>query len=116
MRRLMPFVLGVGAALLVLAGLGLSLYLWSGIDRSLATTLDLAGRMLPADQSLDAGEVEGSLRSGGRIGWLRWRQGALSVEARDAEVTWSLAGLLDGQLRLDRLPRADAADPGRGPL
>jgi translocation and assembly module TamB len=103
MRRLMPFVLAVGAALLVLAGLGLSLYLWSGTDRSLATTLDLAGRMLPADQSLDAGEVEGSLRSGGRIGWLRWRQGALSVEARDAEVAWSLAGLLDGQLRLDRL-------------
>jgi translocation and assembly module TamB len=25
------------------------------------------------------------------------------VEARDAEVTWSLAGVLDGQLRLDRL-------------
>ncbi len=46
MRRLMPFVLAVGAALLVLAGLGLSLYLWSGTDRSLATTLDLAGRML----------------------------------------------------------------------
>ena len=87
---------------LVLASLGLG-YLWTGADHSLGTTLDLAARLLPDGHTLETDEVTGSLRSGGRIGWLRWRQGQLSVEAREAELAWSLRSLLDSQLRLQRL-------------
>ena len=91
------------AALLAVLALGGALWLWSGADASLATTLDLAARRLPADQTLEVKDVSGTLRTGGRIGWLRWRQGELSVEAQDAEMAWTLRGLLDGQLRLSRL-------------
>ncbi|MBP8909238.1 MAG: hypothetical protein KBG34_07460, partial [Pseudoxanthomonas sp.] len=88
---------------LVLAAMGLGAYVWTGSDHSLGTTLDLAARFLPEGQSLETREVTGSLRAGGRIGWLRWRQGELRVEAQDAELAWSLRSLLDGQLRLQRL-------------
>ena len=88
---------------LMVAAAGLGAYLWTGSDRSLGAALDLAARFLPEGQSLETREVTGSLRAGGHIGWLRWRQGELSVEAYDAELTWSLRGLLDGELRLQRL-------------
>ncbi len=88
---------------LVLAAAGLGAYLWTGSDQSLGATLNLAARFLPEGQSLETREVAGSLRAGGRIGWLRWRQGELSLEAHDAELAWSLRSLLDGELRLLRL-------------
>ncbi len=88
---------------LMVAAAGLGAYLWTGSDRSLGAALDLAARFLPEGQSLETREVTGSLRAGGHIGWLRWRQGELSVEAHDAELAWSLRSLLDGELRLQRL-------------
>lgn len=103
MRRLGSFVLGLGGAALALTtGLVLGGWVWTGTDGSLAGALQLAARLLPG-QSLETTDVTGSVRAGGRIGWLRWRQDGLTVEAHDAEVTWSLAELLDGQLRLQRL-------------
>ena len=88
---------------LMLAAAGLGAYLWTGSDHSLGATLHLAARFLPEGQTLETGDVSGSLRAGGRIGWLRWRQGELRVEAQDAELAWGLRSLLDGELRLQRL-------------
>ncbi len=103
MRRMAFLLLRRTLLALVLAAMGLGAYVWTGSDHSLGTTLDLAARFLPEGQSLETREVTGSLRAGGRIGWLRWRQGELRVEAQDAELAWSLRSLLDGQLRLQRL-------------
>ena len=98
------------STLLVAAGLSLALLLvvaalwsWSGSDTSLATTLGQISRLLPAGQSLEVRDVKGSLRSGGSIGWLRWQQGALSVEAKDLTSEWVAASILDRELRLTRL-------------
>ena len=103
MRRMAFLLLRRTLVALVLAAMGLGAYLWTGADHSLGASLDLAARFLPEGQSLETHEVTGSLRAGGRIGWLRWRQGELSVEARDVELAWSLRSLLDSQLRLQRL-------------
>ena len=103
MRRMAFLLLRRTLLALVLAAMGLGAYVWTGSDHSLGTTLDLAARFLPEGQSLETREVTGSLRAGGRIGWLRWRQGELRVEAQDADLAWSLRSLLDGQLRLQRL-------------
>ncbi len=94
--------LAAGALLTTLA-LVLALTLWASADSSLARTLDLAARWLPVGQTLEVTDVGGTLRTGGRIGRLVWRQGELRVEARDIELAWTLRGLLDGQLRLSRL-------------
>lgn len=87
-------------ALLVMTGVA---WLWSGTGSSLATALDQAAHHLPAGHALEVKQVKGSLRSGGTIGWLRWQQGALSVEASDVSVAWTLRPLLNGQLRIDQL-------------
>jgi translocation and assembly module TamB len=87
-------------AALALAG---ALWLWSGSESSLATLLTRLQRFLPADQTLEAKDVQGSLRVGGHIGWLRWQRGELSVEAHDIGVAWTLAPLLHKQLRLSEL-------------
>jgi len=80
-----------------------ALWLWSDSERSLAALLTLAQHWLPADQTLEARDVQGSLRRGGHIGWLRWSRGQLSVEAQDLSVAWTLPPLLQRQLRLSQL-------------
>ena len=92
-------------ALMVLALAG-ALWLWSGTDSSLATLLTRLQRFLPADQTLEAKDVKGSLQGGGHIGWLRWRRGDLSVEAQDISVAWTLGPLFNKQLRLSALTMA----------
>ncbi|MDD2879571.1 MAG: translocation/assembly module TamB domain-containing protein [Rhodoferax sp.] len=88
------------AAVLVLAG---ALWFWSGTGDSLAALLTRLQRFLPADQTLEAKDVRGSLRDGGHIGWLRWQRGELSVQAQDIRVAWTLGALLNKQLRLSEL-------------
>lgn len=91
-----------GTLLLLLALFGL-FGVWSGASSSLATTLTQFARYLPEGQTLEVKEVEGTLRDGGHIGWLRWRRGELSVEAFDVRVAWALRSLLDGDLRFGQL-------------
>lgn len=91
------------AALLVLLALSGTLWLWSGAGTSLATTLEQVARFLPAGQTLEVKDVKGMLRGGGSIGWLRWQQGDLNVEAHHVNVAWTLRPLLDGELRLSHL-------------
>ena len=62
----------VAALLLAIALAGAGLWWWAGQATSLATVLQRAAQWLPAGQSLQSRDVTGSLRSGGRIGWLRW--------------------------------------------
>ena len=46
-----------------------SLLWWIGRDDSLNQTLQRVAGWMPADQSLVAKEVTGSVKNGGRIGW-----------------------------------------------
>ena len=92
--------------LLTLLVLSAALWVWAGSSSSLATALYLAQPYLPAGQSLAFKDVTGSLRDGASVGWLRWQQGALSVEAREVKVKWALQPLLEGQLHLTQLKLA----------
>ena len=76
------------------------LWWWAGSGTSLATTLARAAQYLPANQQLESREVSGSLRSGGRIGWLRWSSPTLVVEVTDIRLGWQLAPLLQRRLEL----------------
>ncbi|MGB4585353.1 MAG: translocation/assembly module TamB domain-containing protein [Rhodoferax sp.] len=93
----------LAATLLTLLALSAALWLWSASDGSLATLLTQLQRFLPTGQTLEAKDVQGSLRGGGHIGWLRWQRGELSVEAQDMGVAWTLAPLFNRQLRLGTL-------------
>lgn len=94
------------ASVLILAG---ALWFWSGTGDSLATLMARLQRFLPADQTLEAKDVRGSLRDGGHIGWLRWQRGELSVQAQDISVAWTLGALFNKQLRLSELTVASLA-------
>lgn len=117
MKRLL---IGLTTALAALLLCGAGLWLWSGRSDSLATALQGLARALPAGQTLSLREVSGSLRQGGRIGWLRWQHGDLQIEADGIDLAWSWPDLLRRQLRLDTLHlqelriddrRADSAAP-----
>jgi len=96
-------LLGLVSACLALLALTAGLWAWSGSGGSLATALAQAARLLPAGQTLALGEVTGSLQGGGRIGWLRWQSGGLSVEAQDVQVAWLAAALLQQEIRVTQL-------------
>lgn len=93
----------VAAVLTVAVALGCALWVWSGVDTSLARTLDAVARWLPADQSLQTKDTQGTLRSGGHIGWLRWQQGDLIVEVSDITFAWTPRALLDRTLQIQQL-------------
>lgn len=103
MKRRNLFSWLVLAPLIVLAGLLYSLWVWTGVDTSLASALSQASRYLPAGQTLVAEDVYGSLREGGRIGHLRWERNGLIMDARQVELGWSPVALLQRRLQLDKL-------------
>lgn len=119
MKALRIALSALGTTLLTLLALAGALWLWSGASTSLATSLEQLAQHLPVGQTLEAKDVAGSLRRGGSIGWLRWQHGALSVEARDVSVSWSLPTLLEGELRLGQLSighlRIEDRRPGASP-
>jgi len=96
--RLLGWVLAALVALLLVLGAGL--WWWTGSSTSLATALARAARYLPADQQLESRDVSGALRSGGRIGWLRWSSPGMAVEVTDITIGWQLAPLLQRRLEL----------------
>lgn len=95
-----------GAVLALLLAAASALWLWLGSSGSLAQTLALAARWLPAGQALQVDDVHGSLRSGGRIGRLQWHNAELRVELQDAEFSWRLRPLLQRRLVLGPLRAA----------
>jgi translocation and assembly module TamB len=103
MRSLRVAVWVVIATLVAVAALIGALWFWSGANSSLNTSLSVAAQWLPAGQTLQSRNVQGSVQDGGTIEWLRWQQGDLSVEVHDLQVHWSLRHLLEGVARVDQL-------------
>ena len=100
-RRVWRLAGGLLASLVALALVAVAaLWWWLGSPQSLAMALAQTAARLPAGQQLESREVSGTLRSGGHIGWLRWRSPTLTVEAHDIRIGWSLAPLLQRNLQL----------------
>lgn len=100
-------------ALMLVAGAGA--WWWLGSNQSLAFALARVALYLPAGQSLESREVTGSLRTGGRIGWLRWQSEKLAVEVHDADIGWQLAPLFQRKLQLGEVHAAQLLIERRGP-
>ena len=94
---------------------------WIGQSASLAQTISRVALLLPQDQSLQARDVEGTVRHGGKIGWLRWSSPTLQLEMEQAKIGWSLRPLLSlklqlGQFHVDTVrirstPQPDKSEP-----
>ncbi|MBW8719770.1 MAG: translocation/assembly module TamB, partial [Variovorax paradoxus] len=95
--------------------IGAAAWWWIGSNQSLAFALAKAARYLPAGQTLESREVTGSLRTGGRIGWLRWQGEKLAVEVQEASVGWQLAPLFQRKLQLGEVHAARLLIERRGP-
>ena len=106
----------VGVLLVLLVALGGAAWWWLGSSQSLAFSLDRAARYMPAGQTLESRDVSGSLRQGGRIGFLRWESPTLAVEVRDATLGWQLRPLLDRQVRLGEVHVGQVLLERRGPV
>ncbi|MDM0054329.1 translocation/assembly module TamB domain-containing protein [Variovorax fucosicus] len=104
-----------GCMLALLAVLVATGWWWIGSNQSLAFTLARAARYLPADQSLESREVSGSVRNGGRIGFLRWQSPTLAVEVHQATIGWSLRPLLSRQFKLGEVHAVLVTAERRGP-
>ncbi|MFN3436476.1 MAG: translocation/assembly module TamB domain-containing protein [Acidovorax sp.] len=109
-RRAPRAMRALGWLLLTLVALVLAVaagvWLWAGSSTSLAAALARAAQYLPAEQKLESREVSGALRSGGRIGWLRWSSPTLTVEVTDIRLGWQLAPLLQRRLELGEVHAA----------
>ncbi|RYF35367.1 MAG: translocation/assembly module TamB [Comamonadaceae bacterium] len=115
-RRVVRAVLWTFASLLaLLLVLGAGSWWWLGSNQSLAFALAKAARYMPAGQTLESRDVTGSLRTGGRIGWLHWQSPTLSLEVRDATIGWQLAPLFQRKLQLGEVHAAQLLLERRGP-
>ena len=102
-----------GTTLALVAALLLSAWLWTGHARSLPLTLGWLQGWLGGPDSegpLLVRDASGSLREGGRIGYLRWRRNGLEIEIEDLKLRWPASLwpdlLLRRELRLDPLELA----------
>ncbi|MET0540825.1 MAG: translocation/assembly module TamB domain-containing protein [Variovorax sp.] len=117
--RTRRFLRGVGWAvgglvtlLVLLAAAG---WWWTGSNQSLAFVLTRAAQYLPAGQTLETRDVSGSLRAGGRIGFLRWQSPTLAVEVQQATIGWQWRPMLNRQLKLGEVHAALITAERRGP-
>ncbi len=99
-RVLRAFAWFAGGLVTLVIALLAGAWWWLGTDESLAFALTRTARYLPADQTLESRDVSGSLRAGGRIGYLRWQSATLAVEVSDARIGWRLAPLLRRRVQL----------------
>ena len=102
--RLLGWLVLALVTVVLVAGAGV--WWWAGSNTSLALALARAAQYLPAEQQLESRDVTGSLRSGGRIGWLRWSSPTLAVEVTDIRLGWQLAPLLQRRLELGEVHAA----------
>ena len=86
-----------------LVSLVLGLGWWVQSEGSLEQALHLVARLLPAGHTLQAEAVSGTLKNGGRIGHLLWKNGAMSVEAQAVQWDWTWQALLERELRVQNL-------------
>jgi len=104
----------VGGLVTLVIALLAGAWWWLGTDESLAFALSRAARYMPADQTLESRDVSGSLRVGGRIGWLRWQSPTLAVEVSDARLGWQLAPLLRRRVQLGEVHAGHVVIERRG--
>ncbi|WP_431273996.1 translocation/assembly module TamB domain-containing protein [Variovorax ureilyticus] len=113
-RVLRGFGWFVGGLVTLVIALLAGAWWWLGTDESLAFALSRTARLLPADQTLESRDVSGSLRAGGRIGWLRWQSPTLAVEVSDARIGWQLAPLLRRRVQLGEVHAGQVVVERRG--
>ncbi len=83
-----------------------SLWWWSGRERSLAQTLAVAQRWLPAGMQLEVENAQGSLRFGGEIDRLRISNQRFTLQIKNLTLAWNLGQLLQRRLAVERLHAA----------
>ncbi|WP_395317389.1 translocation/assembly module TamB domain-containing protein [Variovorax sp. UC74_104] len=105
----------VAGLLLAVALLVAGAWWWLGSDTSLAFALAQAAQRLPAGQTLESRDVSGSLRTGGRIGWLKYQSESIAVEVNDATIGWQLAPLLKRRVQLGEVHAKQVLIEKRGP-
>ncbi len=74
------------------------LWVWAQTEGSLSSAMRALAWALPATQQLQSAQVQGSLRSGGQLGHIHWRQAGLDVQITSAVVTLDWSRLMQGQL------------------
>ena len=112
MRALAWTVAGLLLAVVLLAA---GAWWWLGSNTSLAFALAQAAQRLPAGQTLESRDVSGSLRAGGRIGWLKYQSESIAVEVNDATIGWQLAPLLQRRVQLGEVHAKLVLIEKRGP-
>ncbi len=104
--RLLARLLGFGLAALLLAAAA-ALW-WAGQTTSFAR-FALERAAAASGGALEVGAVHGSLAGGVGVSWLRWRDAAREVEAREVRVALRPERLLRGELRLARVEIGSAS-------
>lgn len=94
---------------------------WIGRDDSLNQTLQRVAGWMPADQTLVAKDVSGSVKNGGHIGWLQWQSPSMKVEVKDAKIGWQFRPLIFsrslklGEVHIAEVQIASKPDPDKKP-
>lgn len=116
-RRLRVAALCAAGLLGLPLALGAAAWVWSGSEGSLATTLNLLPRWLPADRQLQLSGVSGTLREGGQIAELQWAQPGTRATLTGLHIRWDWRALLSRHLALSELSaeRLDLRDHGKAP-
>ena len=106
----------LGLLLVLVIALGAGAWWWLGSNQSLGFALTRAAQYMPAGQTLTSRDVTGSLRTGGRIGFLQWQSPTLSVEVHDANIGWLLKPLFDRKVQLGEVRASQVLLERRGPV
>jgi len=116
-RRLRVAALCAAGLLGLPLALGAAAWVWSGSEGSLATTLNLLPRWLPADRQLQLSGVSGTLREGGQIAELQWAQPGTRATLTGLHIRWDWRALLSRHLALSELSaeRLELRDNGKAP-
>ncbi len=78
----------------------------AGREQSLAQTLAVAQRWLPAGMQLEVKNAQGSLRFGGEIDRLRISNQRFTLQIKNLTLAWNLGQLLQRRLAVERLHAA----------
>jgi translocation and assembly module TamB len=98
---------GVWALLTVCVVLLAAAWWWTGTEGSLATALYVTERYAPQfTKNLTVQNPSGSMRAGGHVDRLIWRQDGLTVDVVDARVSWQPWALASGTVRLTNVVAA----------
>ena len=80
------------------------IWFWSGRDGSLAQAVSLAQRFVPmVGESLQTQDIQGSIRQGGKVGFLRWQQERIDVQVTDLSLDWDFGALFHRSLNVEHI-------------